>query len=284
MATNLAYKDAWRLDLPVPVGTVRGDPVLVGKLPGVALIDRQSDGQATVDTHGAYRLPVKAIDSEGNSAIAIGEDLYFDSGSIPKISKSAAGTYYGKALAEVAEGEEASIPVRLGDGPSAAAATIVVDDVTIENDGVVGLQVIDAGITATKLGGVANDRPVIIPIGAVSATTTVVAFVAPSAGALKSAKLVNKNAVSVSDTDYWTIELIDKGGAGAGTDSIVAKTTQETGGSALEAYVALDLGTLDATHKVLAAGDVVALVITKSGSAAALAEASLALVWNPQEA
>ena len=69
-----------------------------------------------------------------------------------------------------------------------------------------------------------------------------------------------------------------------GTDKIVEKTTKETGGSALVAYKALDLGTLNATHKVLAAGDVVLFTATKSGSATALAEAALMLEFLPAEA
>ena len=61
-------------------------------------------------------------------------------------------------------------------------------------------------------------------------------------------------------------------------------TTKIDGGSALEAYTALSLGTLNDTHKVLAAGDVVLFTATVTGSATNLAEAALMLEFLPAEA
>ena len=90
--------------------------------------------------------------------------------------------------------------------------------------------------------------------------------------------------MDASDTKYWTFALTDKGANGTGTDKIVEKSTKVTGGSALVAYKALDLGTLNVTHKVLAAGDVVLFTATKSGEATALAEAALMLEFLPAEA
>jgi len=53
----------------------------------------------------------------------------------------------------------------------------------------------------------------------------------------------------------------------------------------LEAYVALDLGTLNEAHKVLAAGDVVLFTATKAADAAEkLTEATLMLEFLPAEA
>lgn len=284
MAKNLAFKDARRLTLPVAEGTKSGDPVMVGTLPGVALTDRDSAGNAAVDTGGAYTLSVEAVTDSGNSAVAVGDDLYYGTEDDPKISKKVAGTYYGKALGTVTSGETASIAVRLGDGPTSAQAVVVVDDDTIENDESNGLQVKDEGITAAKLTDTANSRAVIVPLGAVSATTSQVVFVAPTAGTLNAAKIVTKDAVTADDTNYWTFALTDLGAAGTGTDKIVEMTTKETGGSALDAYTALSLGTLDVTHKVLAAGDVVLFTATKAASAVALANAAIMLEFLPAEA
>lgn len=277
MAKNMYHQEGRTIELPVPAGTVSGDPVAVGKLAGVALQDRDSAGNSTVDTRGAYLLPVKAINNTGNSAIAVGDDLYYVAEDTPKISKKVSGTFMGRALGAVLAGEAATIPVRLGDGPATAEATILADGVTIELDDSIGLTLVDAGVTADKLGGVANDKPVHVPIGAVTATATVIAFIAPGAGTLKSAVFANKSAIAANDTDYWTLALKK------GSDTIVTKNTKATGGSALVAYTALTLGTLDATHKVLAAGDVVTFVLTKAASAGNLAEAALTLTWAPEE-
>jgi len=120
-------------------------------------------------------------------------------------------------------------------------------------------------------------KVVVVPLGAVSSTTTFCVFVAPAAGYLNSCKLVTKNVIAANDTNYWTIALTDKGAAGAGTDTIASKTTKAEGGAAFASYTAWDIGTLSSTHKVLAAGDVVTLTLTKTESAVALAEAAVML-------
>lgn len=158
-----------------------------------------------------------------------------------------------------------------------AAAKIAADAVTTE-------KILDANVTAAKLSAAGNSRAIIVPLGAVSATTSQVAFVAPTAGSLNAAKIVTKDAVVANDTDYWTFTLTDLGAAGAGTDKIVEMTTEATGGTGLEAYIALSLGTLSETHKVLAAGDVVLFTATKAASATALANAALMLEFLPAEA
>jgi predicted RecA/RadA family phage recombinase len=58
MATNQVYANAQHIPLPVPSGTKSGDPVLVGALVGVAIIDREADGAATVWRDGAWNLTV----------------------------------------------------------------------------------------------------------------------------------------------------------------------------------------------------------------------------------
>jgi hypothetical protein len=120
-------------------------------------------------------------------------------------------------------------------------------------------------------------KVVVVPLGAVSNTTTFSVFIAPAAGSLNACKLVTKNAIAANDTNYWTITLTDKGAAGTGTDKIAEATTKATGGKAFAAYTAWDIGTLSATHKVLAAGDVVTLTLTKTESAVAFAEAAVML-------
>lgn len=70
MATNEIFRDADHISLPVPTGTKAGDPVKVGSLIGVAEIDRQSDGEATVWRKGEHRL------SCSDAVTAVGTPLY----------------------------------------------------------------------------------------------------------------------------------------------------------------------------------------------------------------
>lgn len=113
MATNRVYEHATQIPLPVPAGTKSGDLVAVGVLVGVALIDRQPDGTATVQLDGAFKLPVKGVDGAGNSAVAVGDALTYVSADTPHLSKKTTGVGSAVALATVASGATATILVRL---------------------------------------------------------------------------------------------------------------------------------------------------------------------------
>jgi predicted RecA/RadA family phage recombinase len=114
MATNRVYEHGNQLALPVPSGTKSGDLVAVGALVGVALIDRDDDdGLATVQLDGVFNLSVKGVDGAGNSAVAIGDALTYVSADTPKLSKKTTGVGRLTALATVASGATATIPVRL---------------------------------------------------------------------------------------------------------------------------------------------------------------------------
>lgn len=116
MAKNLSYKHLGQVTLPVPEGTASGDPVLVGGLAGVALVDRDSDGNSEVSIKGGpvYALSVKAVDSSGNSAVAKGDKLYYDAADTPVLSKDTTGTFYGYAYGVINAGSTATIDVILG--------------------------------------------------------------------------------------------------------------------------------------------------------------------------
>lgn len=75
---NTVFHDATKLSLPVPEGTVSGDPVKVGALIGVAATDRGAggnpDAHASVWRHGAYSLPVTgAITAVGTPVFVAGD-------------------------------------------------------------------------------------------------------------------------------------------------------------------------------------------------------------------
>lgn len=113
MAANQVYDQGRKLTLPVPAGTKSGQPVVIGKLSGVALIDADSANKATVDLGGVYKLKVSAVDGAGNNAVAIGDELFFTAGDEVKLSKKDTGVSYGHALDVVAAGATAEIKVRL---------------------------------------------------------------------------------------------------------------------------------------------------------------------------
>ena len=95
-------------------GTLSGAPVVVGKIPGVALTDSDSANSVSVQHDGVFDLSVQGIDGVGNSAVAVGDDLYYNSADTPKINKKSAGVFFGNALEAVASGATSTIEVRVG--------------------------------------------------------------------------------------------------------------------------------------------------------------------------
>lgn len=116
MATNIRYEHCDQIALAVtdPASPGSGDPVLVGELPGVALIDEQADGLTTVKLNGAADLSVQGYDGTANAAITAGDIVYYNSGASPVLNVNTGGVRYGYALQDVASGATATIPVKIG--------------------------------------------------------------------------------------------------------------------------------------------------------------------------
>lgn len=99
MATNFVYKDAESLSLPVPDGTVSGDPVIVGSLVGVAETDKGAGGNsvdnATVRMKGAANLAVGTT-----TALDVGDPVYIvkSSGALTTTDNTGANPIFGYAL------------------------------------------------------------------------------------------------------------------------------------------------------------------------------------------
>jgi hypothetical protein len=98
--------------LPAAGGGKVGDPVMVGRRPGILYTDQHATTKrATVKFHGSFRVNAHAVTAGGNSAIAVGDDLYYDpspgSGN-PNINKDVTnGFFFGvaaEALASAAKG------------------------------------------------------------------------------------------------------------------------------------------------------------------------------------
>ena len=139
----------------------------------------------------------------------------------------------------------------------------------------------NGGFTGDMFSTIQKTKCLQIPLGTLSATTTLPPIILPpAAGTITAARVIVKTTVTQSDTDFWTFTLINKGASGTATTALLAatdaNTTKTTGGSQLVNYVARAL-TLTGTTANLdhAASDAVVLTATKAGSAANLVDAVL---------
>lgn len=98
-----------------PTGGAAVDaPVAVGKLTGVALETIGSGDSGSVAVEGIYDLSVCAINDSGNSAVAIGDAIYYDADDTPKLSKkSTSNPLFGIALEAITSGATDTIKVLL---------------------------------------------------------------------------------------------------------------------------------------------------------------------------
>lgn len=99
-----------------PTAPVSGNPVRYGELTGIALTDEGGGGNAATETSVYFGacvvdVSVKGVDGSGNSAVALGDTIYYVDADTPKLSKKAAGYFFGFAMETVAEGATATINV-----------------------------------------------------------------------------------------------------------------------------------------------------------------------------
>lgn len=112
MAKNRSQEFAKEILLPVPAGTKSGDPLVVGALPCVAMIDRNADGEASVDCGGSYWFEVEGKNKAGNTAIAAGAIVYLKEGKISANNEE--GARFGYAQEPVASGAKTLVRVKVG--------------------------------------------------------------------------------------------------------------------------------------------------------------------------
>lgn len=83
-----------------------GDPVRIGTLTGVALLDADANGKTVPQIDGVFNLLVAGVDSGGTSGadrnvtVTGGDKLYFDEAQTPPLSKRAGGTFFGYAMGD----------------------------------------------------------------------------------------------------------------------------------------------------------------------------------------
>ncbi len=102
------------LRLAVPALTASGDPVEIVDLHGIAITDRDADGYAMVKLPIAYvaKVNVEAVNNAGNSAVVIGDKLYYDTAATIKINKDGTnGKGFGYALETITAGSSDTIEV-----------------------------------------------------------------------------------------------------------------------------------------------------------------------------
>jgi predicted RecA/RadA family phage recombinase len=96
---------------------VKGDPVVAGKITGVALLSAAaSTDQIPVATKGIFNLSVLRADLTGNVAVALGDALYI-APATAVVSKINTGMLFGYALAAAAVGDGSAtvLPVLLAE-------------------------------------------------------------------------------------------------------------------------------------------------------------------------
>jgi predicted RecA/RadA family phage recombinase len=115
MARNIIFEDGTQIAVVAtdPTTPASGDPVLVGQIPGVALITEAADGLTTIKTDGVATLSVKGTNGS-NTAIAAGDILYYVTGNTPKLSVTTSGVRFGYALEAVTSGATSTIRVKIG--------------------------------------------------------------------------------------------------------------------------------------------------------------------------
>lgn len=115
MATNVVFKPGEQMQYVVshPATPASGDPVRIGEMTGIAETDEHDDGTTSVDT-GAFvaTFSVKAVNTGGNSAVALGDMLYYVDADTPVLSKKDTGRLFGYALEAITGGQTATIRVK----------------------------------------------------------------------------------------------------------------------------------------------------------------------------
>lgn len=151
MATNRIRKDGYHLSVEAsdPTTPASGAPVRFGLLTGVALTDEAEGGNAAGFTSvdfgpSVWDLSVKGVNDSGNSAVAVGDAIFYVDADTPKLSKKSSGYFFGFALEAVGSGQTDTINVM--HAPSPGSGTL--------GTGTVGTTNLASGaVTDEKLGG-----------------------------------------------------------------------------------------------------------------------------------
>lgn len=159
MADNLIFENPRILSVVCthPTTPAAGDPVRYGNLCGVAVTDESGGGNPSGYTsvdfgHAVYDLSVKGIDDDGNSAVAVGDAIFYVDADTPKLSKKQSGYFFGFAMETVNSAATSTIRVlRVPTAGSGAIASSGVTTTKILDDAVTTAKIADANVTAALL-------------------------------------------------------------------------------------------------------------------------------------
>lgn len=110
MALNRVREEADKLSLPVPNGTKSGDPLVLGDLPCVAVVDQNqwTPSAASVQCDGSFRFDV----TDTGGGIVVGTSLYLQNDGT--LNDNNGGKFFGYALEAVDANDTAAIEVKVG--------------------------------------------------------------------------------------------------------------------------------------------------------------------------
>lgn len=120
MATNIIRYLQEHFALPVvvshPASPVSGNPVRYGDMTGIALTDEGEGGNSATQTTVEFGaivadVSVKGVDDSGNSAVAVGDSIFYVDADTPNLSKKASGYFFGFAMETISSGGTDTINV-----------------------------------------------------------------------------------------------------------------------------------------------------------------------------
>lgn len=149
MATNLVRQPAMIFSVVCssPTTPQTGAPVRYGYLTGVALTDEGEGGNIATETtvdfgQAVWDLSVKGVDDGGDSAVAVGDAIFYVDADTPNLSKKVSGYFFGIALETVTGGATSTINVLHMPAPGSGA---------LATSGVTTTKIANAAVTAAKL-------------------------------------------------------------------------------------------------------------------------------------
>ncbi len=101
----------------------------------------------------------------------------------------------------------------------------------------------------------------------------------PVAGRILAAYYCPSAALTADNTDYATLSLAKRDGAGGASAAVASKATTVAGSGSWTAFVPVSLGTI--SNGTLAAGNVLTFAIAKAGSGVAVPSGTLVVLYEP---
>lgn len=165
MSTNIVKEPGWRLSVVCtdPTTPSSGDPVRYGAMTGVAETDEGAGGNISTETTVYFGpcvvdVSVKGVDDSGNSAVAVGDAIFYVDADTPKLSKKATGYFFGFALEAITSGSTDTINVLRTATPGGG---------TLAAGSIGATQLATGAVTAVKLSATLKAGFIPVPLASV---------------------------------------------------------------------------------------------------------------------